>query len=220
MGNKRNRRSRRVESRKRFRNRDENASGTSFTQGSELTKPSQNSNEIESITQRLSEQNISKMRQIEQQLNSEFEEILIEIKTNRESSLVNDEEGPENNRPSTSNSEKKLVRRKHASNNEIDKDKNQDNRFHSYEMYELRQPSTPFGVANETLDDTIIINQIRQEADYHMVTGPSKNILRQSSNSSNTTNTVGPNAEHLFLEHSAPSHPLSQIAQANEKLAR
>ena len=38
-------------------------------------------------------------------------------------------------------------------------------------MYELRQPSTHFGVANETLDDTIIINENRQEADYHMMTG-------------------------------------------------
>ena len=38
-------------------------------------------------------------------------------------------------------------------------------------MYELRQPSTSFGVANETLDDTIIINENKQEADYHIMTG-------------------------------------------------
>ena len=73
MGNKRNRRSRRVESQS--SDRDENISETSFTQGnatlvdvsenvnlfdrnlvSELTEPSQISNEIEAITQRLSEQ--------------------------------------------------------------------------------------------------------------------------------------------------------------------
>ena len=34
-------------------------------------------------------------------------------------------------------------------------------------MYELRQPSTPFGVVNETLDDTNIVNENRQGADYH-----------------------------------------------------
>ena len=34
-------------------------------------------------------------------------------------------------------------------------------------MDELRQPSTPLGVVNETLDETIIINENRQEADYH-----------------------------------------------------
>ena len=111
-------------------------------------------------------------------------------------------------------------RKKHASNNETDKNRNQDNRFQPSEMHELRQPSTPFWVAIVTLDDTIIINENRQEADYHMVTGPSKNIPRQSSNNSNTTNTVRPSADHLFLENPEPSDPVNQIAQAVEKLAR
>ena len=82
--------------------------------------------------------------------------------------MINDEEDAKNKRPSTSNSEKEHLRRKHASNNEIDKDKNQDNRFQSSEIYEPRQPSTPFGVANETSEDTIIINENKQEADYHI----------------------------------------------------
>ena len=68
----------------------------------------------------MSEQNSNKMTQIELQLISKFEEILEEIRTNRESNLVNDEEDAEYNRPSTSNSENKHRRRKHASNNEID----------------------------------------------------------------------------------------------------
>ena len=124
MGNKRNRRSRRIESQS--SDRDENISETSFTQGnetlvfvsenvnnifdrnlgSELTEPSQISNEIEAITHKLSEQNNHKMTQIEQQLNSKFEEILKEIRTNKERNLVDDEEDAEDNRPSTSNSEK------------------------------------------------------------------------------------------------------------------
>ena len=87
-------------------------------------------------------------------------------------------------------------------------------------MSELRQPYTPVGIANETLDETIIINENRQEnADHHMVTGPIKNILRQSSTNSNTTNTIGPHATTL-LEHPESSDPVSQIALAIEKLAR
>ena len=235
MGNKRNRRSRRVESQS--SDREENISEASFTQGnatlvdvaenvnnifdrnlgSELTEPSQISNEIEAITQRLSEQNNHKMSQIEQQLNSKFEEILKEIRTNKENNVTDGDEDVENNRPSTSNSENRHLRRKHASNNEINRD--QDNRFQSSEMHELRQRTTPFGLVNETLNDTIIINENRQEADYHMVTGPTKNILRQSSTNSNTHNTTGPHAE-LLLEHPEPSDPVSQIAQAIEKLAR
>ena len=157
MGNKRKRRSRRVESQS--SDRDANTSETSFTQG--------NATLVE-----VSEQNNHKMTQIEQQLNSNFEEILKRIRTNRESNLANDEEDVEDNGPSTSNPENKHLRRKHASNNEIDIDRNQDNRFQSSKMYELRQPRTSFGVANETLDDTIIINENRQgNADYHMMIG-------------------------------------------------
>ena len=52
-------------------------------------------------------------------------------------------------------------------------------------------------MANEILDETIIINENRQEVDHHMVPGPTKNILRQSSSNSSTTNTIGPHAEPL-----------------------
>ena len=185
MGNKRNRRSRRVESQS--SDRDKNPSETSFTQCKatlvdvsengnnifdrilvrELTVPSLISMEMEAISQRLFEQNNTKMTPIQQQLNSKFEGILNKIKTNRDRNLVADEEDAENNRPSSSNSENKLFRKNHASNIEIDKAKNQDNRFQSSKMYELRQLSTPFGVANKTLDHTIILNENRQEADYH-----------------------------------------------------
>ena len=186
MGNKRNRRSRRIESQS--SDREENTSETSFTQGnatlvdvsenvnnifdrnlgSELTEPSQISNEIEVISQRLFEQNSKKMTQIEQQLNSKFEEILREIRTNRESNLANDEEDAENNRPGPSNSKNRNLRNNHASNTTLDRDKNQDDRFYPSEMSELRQPYTPVGIANVTLDETIIINGNRQEnADHH-----------------------------------------------------
>ena len=57
--------------------------------------------------------------------------------------------------------------RKHASGTEIDKDKNQDNHFHSSNMNAPEQPLTPLKVVNETLDDTIIINGNRPEADYN-----------------------------------------------------
>ena len=55
-------------------------------------------------------------------------------------------------------------------------------------------------------------------AGHHMVTGPTKDIPRQSSINSNTTNPVGPHAETL-LEHPKTSDPVSQTALAIEKLA-
>ena len=58
--------------------------------GSELTESSQISNEIEIITQRLSEQNNNKVTQIEHQLNSKLEEILKEIRTNKNHNITTD----------------------------------------------------------------------------------------------------------------------------------
>ena len=238
MGNRRNRRSRRVESQS--SDRDENTSETSFTQGnanlvgvsenvnnvldrnlgSELTEPSQISIEIEVISQRLAEQNNDKMSQIEEQLNNKFEEILKEIGTNKTHIVKTDEEDVENNQPGPSNYKNKGLRNKHASNSTSDKNKNQDDRFYPSEMCELRQPYTPLGIAEDTLDKTIIRNENRQErADHHMVTGPTKNILRQSSTNSNTTNTQGPHAQ-TPLEHPEPTNSVSQIAIAIENLAR
>ena len=186
MGNRRNRRTRRAESQS--PGRDENTSETSFTRGnatltnvsenvnnvfdrnlgSEITEPSQISNEIEVISQRLAEQNNSKMTQIEEQLNNKFEEILKEIRTNRNYNRTTDEEDVERSQPGPSNSKNRSLRNKHASNTTLDRDKNQDDRFYPSEMSELRQPYIPLGIANETLDETIIINENRQEnADHH-----------------------------------------------------
>ena len=134
--------------------------------GSELTEPSQISNAIEVISQRLTEQNNTKMTQIEEQLNNKFEEILNEIRTNRNYTIT-DEEGAENSQPGPSNSKNRSLRNKHAPNITIDKDKNQDDRFYPSELSELSQTYTPLGIANETLDETIIINENRREADHH-----------------------------------------------------
>ena len=57
-----------------------------------------------------------------------------------------------------------ISRKKHASNIENNKDRIQDIPFRSSDMDELRQPSSPLGVVNETLDETIIINENRQQA--------------------------------------------------------
>ena len=152
------------------------------------------------------------MTQIEEQINSKFEEILKEIRVNRNSYIRSD---TENKRPGPSNLENRTLRKKYASNIPIDKDINQDDRFQPSDLSELRQPSTPFEVANENLDDTIIKNENRQEADHQMVTGPTKNILRQSFTNSNVTIILGPHPE-LILEHCEPPDPVSKIAVSPE----
>ena len=62
-----------------------------------------------------------------------------------------------------------------------DKNKNQDDRFYPSEMSELRQSYTPLGIAEDTLDETIIMNENRQErADHHTWTFSSLSKLSQA----------------------------------------
>ena len=107
------------------------------------------------------------MSQIEEQPNRKLEEMLKKIISNKNNNLITDEEDAENNRPGPSNSEKNLLRRQHASNCENDLDKSQDNHFQPSDMNELRQPSISLGAANETLDETIISDGSRPEAEYY-----------------------------------------------------
>ena len=132
------------------------------------------------------------MSQIEEQLNSKSVEILKEIRANKNCR----EKDSENCCPGPSSSWNKHLKNKHASNSENNKDRIQDSCFTSSDMDELRQPSTPLGVVKETLDETMMINENRQEAVYHMVTAATKNILRQSSTNSNFTDTQGPHTDH------------------------
>ena len=128
--NKRNKQSTKVESQS--PNREDNTSETSFVQcnttllnlsengtnkfdrnfRNELTESSQIGNEIEIISERLTEQNNTKMTQIEMQLNNKFEEILKEFRAYKNHHSTSRKEDAENNRLGPSNLENKLVRRK------------------------------------------------------------------------------------------------------------
>ena len=110
------------------------------------------------------------MSQFEEHINSKFSEILKEIKVHKN---CDRDEDDENCSLGPSSSGNKHLKQKHASNIENYKDKIQDNHFPSSDMDELRQPSTPLGVVNETLDETIIRNENRQDADYHNFLGTS-----------------------------------------------
>ena len=108
------------------------------------------------------------MTQIEEQLNSKFEEIPKEIRTNKNHNVTTDKEDVESRQLGPSNSKSKGLRNKHASNTTIERDRDQDDRFYPSEMSELRQPYTLLGITNEILYETIIINENRQEADHHI----------------------------------------------------
>ena len=90
--------------------------------------------------------------------------------------------------PGSSNLRNEHLNKKHASNIENNRDTIQDNRFPTSDMDELRQPSTPSGVANETLEETIVLNQNRQEADYHIMLSQCCELSLTRSNNRHSVN--------------------------------
>ena len=91
----------------------------------------------------------------------------------------------------------------------------QDNPFRPSNMNELRTPIQPLIIQNIDLNDSVVINEDRTQEDYHMVTGATKPLHRQSSNNTTTTHN-----EHLVAEPlNIQQDPGNQIAMAIEKLA-
>ena len=84
-----------------------------------------------------------------------LQQILKEIRVSY--NQTNREEKAENIRPGPSNLESKRLG-KNTSNKDINKDESQYILFQSSEMDNLRHPTTPFGVANEVLYDSVFHN--------------------------------------------------------------
>ena len=90
------------------------------------------------------------------------------------------------------------------------------NPFKPSNLNELREPIQPLSMQNIDLNDSVVTNEDRTGEDYHMVTGATKPLNRQSSN--NTTTTT--HNEHLIAEPlNIQQDPVNQIAMAIEKLA-
>ena len=91
----------------------------------------------------------------------------------------------------------------------------QDNPFRPSSMNELRTPIHSLDVRNIDLNESVVINGDRTGEDYHMVTGATEPLHRQSSNNTTTTHN-----EHLIAEPlNIQQEPVNQIAMAIEKLA-
>ena len=90
----------------------------------------------------------------------------------------------------------------------------QGNPFRPSNLNELRTPMQPLSIQTIDLNDSVVINEDRTGEDYHMVTGATKPLHRQSSNNTTTHN------EHLIAEPlNMQQDPVNQIATAIENLA-
>ena len=246
MVNKRNRRSRRLETPSPDRNPIEAQVDTS-AQGNEtltnfnsvlqenlgenvsespMVEPSQISNEIQAWTQVIEQKNNDRIERMREEIDNKFEAILKEIKSNKSASTVTNprSELNENQEPQASGSKTNKSIGVHASLNENSDSENEDHPLRASKMKDLRLPAKPMFRAESDVDVTIHSDEesdAESLEDYHMVTGANRQLHRQSSqNPQSLKHTTGSHAAQNTTTSSAtPLDPVNQIALAIEKLA-
>ena len=240
MGNKRSRRSRRLETPSPSREEGVetpnpgNMTSTNSNLGdqenlgpnileNQIIEPSVISNEIQVWTQEMEKRNNDRIEKMREEIENKFDAILREIKTSKNASTItnprSESNETQNNQPSGSRNRSIGVR---ASENENSDSENEDNHpIRASNMHELRDPARPFCQNRFELDETLVSNEDSEEEDYHMVTGANRQLHRQSSQNPQSLNdTTGAHAAQNTTTSSAtPLDPVNQIALAIEKLA-
>ena len=244
MGNRRNRRSRRLRtpsperSAERTQVETPNTGNITLTNpdtvvqetlgegnsGGQLVEPSQIGTEIQAWTQIFEERNIDRIEKMSEEMDNNLETILRVIKSNKSVSVVTNP-GSENTemqniQPMGSKGNKSIG--VHASNKENSETEDEDFPLRASKMKDLKHPAKPLFQTETDVDVTMhsddeTNSEFKQE-DYHMVTGANRKLQRQSSQKSNDT--IGSHADHKLPNLTTqPPDPVNQIAIAIEKLA-
>ena len=168
-------------------------------------------------TQRNSDKTNKEVANLRKEMDEKLEKILKEMKNNRRTQSVPNRRYREQNTPRAGTS--KYTSNEDGGENAPEPENQecevQDNPFRPSNLNELRTPIQPLSIQNIYLNGSVVINEDRTEEDYHMVTGATKPLHRQSSNNTTTTQN-----EHLIAEPlNTQQDPVNQIAMAIEKLA-
>ena len=188
MGNKRHRRSRRLETpspEKEIGNtqvespKTGNETLTNFNsvvqdhlgennQENQLIEPSQISNEIQAWPEIFEQKNNDRIEKMREEMDNKFEAILREIKTNKIASTVTNPRSEVNeiqdSQPSGSKTKSIGV---HASYSENSDSENDDYHLRASKMKDLRHPVKPFFQNESDIDVTVLSNEESDEEDYH-----------------------------------------------------
>ena len=243
MGNRRNRRSRRLEKPSPDREVEVTQIGTPITgnetltnvntviQGdlgennleNQFTEPSQISNEIQVWTQIMEQKNNDRIEKMREKMENKLEMILKEIKSNKSASTVTNpgSEINENRDSQPSGSKTNRSIGVHASNNENSVSENDDYPLRASKMKDLSHPARPIFLNESDVDVTVNPedeSDAEEVEDYHMVTGANRQLHRQSSQKLNDT--VGSHTDHNLSNSTIKLlDPVNQIALAIKKLA-
>ena len=241
MGNRRNRRSRRLEtpsperSMERAQDETPNTGNITLTNnnvvvqenlgenrfGEQLVEPSQISNEIQAWTEIFEQKNNDRIEKMREEMDNKLEAILREIKTNKSVSTVTNPRSETNEMQDPQPSGSRTIRSigVHASNNENSETEDEDFPLRASKAKDLKQPAKP--IYGSDVDVTIHSDEESDAEpieDYHMVTGANRKLHRQSSQKLNDT--IGSHADHSLPNLTTqPFDPVNRIAIAIEKLA-
>ena len=243
MGNKRNRRSRRLETPSPEREIERTQAETPISGNVTLTnndtviqsnlgennpennlvEPSQISNEIQVWTQIMEQKSNDRIEKMREEMDNKLEAILREIKTNKSSSTATNPRSDINeiqeNQQSGSRIDESIGVR--ASNIENPDSENEDFPPKASKMRDLKHSAKPLFRSESDVDVTIHSDEESDAEslgeDYHMVTGANRQLHRQSSQKLNDT--IGSHADHMSNLTAKPLDPVNQIALAIEKLA-
>ena len=188
MGNKRNRRPRRLETPSPERETSNtqietpnavNETLTNFNtvvQGNlgeknpenQLIEPSQISNEIQAWIEIFEQKNNDRIENMRKEMDNKIEAILREIKANKNASMATNPRSETNeiqdSQPSGSKTRSIGV---HASNNENSDSENDDYPLRASKMKDLKHPARPFFQNESDVDVTILSYEESEEEDYH-----------------------------------------------------
>ena len=136
----------------------------------QLTEPSLINNEIQVWTQEMEKRNNDRIEKMREEIDNKFEVILREIKTNKNASTITnprtESNETQNTQPSGSKNKSIGV---HASGNDNSDSENEDSYpIRASNMHELRNPAKPFCQNRFELDETLVSNEDSEEEGYHI----------------------------------------------------
>ena len=193
MGNRKNRRSRRIQPPS--LERELSASEIETSQGNEtvietlsnfenvssvrdeeiaLDSGTQNENEMQIWTQRITDKTNKEVTNLRKEMDEKLEKILKEMKNNRRTQSVPNRRYQEQNIPKAGTS--KYISNEDGEENASEPENQeceiQDNPFRPSNLNELRTPMQPLSIQNIDLNDSVVINEGRTEEDYHNISIP------------------------------------------------
>ena len=147
----------------------------------QLTEPSLLNSEIQVWTQTKEQKNGNKIEEMREEMESKLEAILKEVYSNKSASTMTNPKSDFNEMQDSQPSGSKTVKsiEIHASNNENSDSENADFPLRASKMKDLKHPAKLLFRSESDVDVTIQSDEESDiEDDYHMVTGANRQLLR------------------------------------------